>query len=99
VTLNLSPLSSGDYEGMLLFMDANTGGDIILDSNNSINSTGTIYGANSSLVVNSNADITLTSQIIVKTMDVDSNGSIVIDYDQNSVFGGGPGDPTIQLAE
>jgi len=98
-SIDLTPQTSGDYAGLILFMDRVTGGEIHIHSNGSIESTGTIYGANSKLHINSNSGINLNAQIIVNEMEVKSNGIITVTYDENSVYGSGVGNPTIELAE
>ena len=98
-SIDLTPPTSGDYAGMIIYMDRDTGGEIHIHSNGSIESTGTIYGANSKLHINSNSGINLGAQIIVNEMEVKSNGIITVTYDENSVYGGGVGTPTIELAE
>lgn len=92
--------SSGPYAGMMLFMDQSSVGTIKITGNGTVNTTGTIYGAQSNLTLSGNGTGTvLNAQIIVGTINVTGNGDLAVNYDANNVFQGGPGSPIIELAE
>ncbi len=98
--ITITAPTSGPYAGLAIYMDRDTGGDIHFDSNISIDSTGTIYGANTALIIDSNSLlISFNSQIAVNEMRLFSNTVIDVSYDESLNYDGGPGGPTIDLAE
>ena len=85
----ISAPTTGQYAGLMLFMDQENGGDIKIAGNGTVATTGTIYGPISDLDISGNGSGTvINSQIIVGTIDSNGNGDVNVYYDQNAAFQG-----------
>ena len=72
----------GDYQGVLLYLPYPNSDPIKINGNSTIELTGSIIGVASPISVNGNDWSTgLHSQIIGNTVNLDGNGTMVIDYD------------------
>ncbi|MEX1072019.1 MAG: Tad domain-containing protein [Anaerolineales bacterium] len=99
-TFDISAPASGAYQGLMVFMDRTGNGSITISGNGLIATTGTIYGAQSHMILAGNGSNTvMNAQVIVNTMAVSGNASMVINYDADLVFGGPGGADFIELAE
>jgi hypothetical protein len=82
--VNLSPMSSGPYEGIVLFQDRSDSNGDTLTGNGNLNITGTIYTPNASItaVGNGTTDV-FGSQIISNSLTTKGNGTVNDDFDSN----------------
>lgn len=92
-TLALLPLESGDYKGMVIFVDREDGAgggsfDLDLNGENSVLSVkGTIYAPSASFKFNGSDTDVLSAQVICYDFQVNGSGSaFVIDYDEDVLF-------------
>ena len=91
-TLALLPIESGDYEGMVIFVDREDagGGGFDLDLNGedaNLSVTGTIYAPTSSFRFNGSETDVLSAQTICYDFVVNGSGSaFVIDYNPDDLF-------------
>jgi hypothetical protein len=79
--VNLSPMTTGPYAGMVLFQDRSDSNGDKLTGNGNLNITGTIYSPDASMtaVGNGTTDV-FGSQIIANTLTVKGNGTVNVDY-------------------
>jgi hypothetical protein len=82
--VNISPPTSGTYEGLTLFQDRNSSAPATLAGGSTTNLSGSFYfaGATLNVVGGSTAGLgssTLGSQYISKDLYINGNGSITID--------------------
>ena len=91
-TLALLPMQSGDYKGMVIFVDrvaaVATGFDIDLDgADSNIAVTGTLYAPSGSMKFNGSDTDTLAAQVIVYNFQVNGSGaSFDINYAPGDLF-------------
>lgn len=80
-TLDITPMTSGDYEGIVLFQDRNSTSQVKVSANGCLDSqlSGTVYAANAAVIVSANGDFT-AGQFICRTLDVSGNGSLLVNY-------------------
>jgi hypothetical protein len=91
-TLALRPMQTGDYKGMVIFVDraaaVATGFDIDLDgADSNISVTGTVYAPSGSMKFNGSDTDTLAAQIIVYNFQINGSGAAFdIDYNPGDLF-------------
>lgn len=95
--VDVSAPTSGDYQGMMLFMAQTNVSTISITGNGNLSTTGTIYGALSAASLSGNGD-SMSSQVIVNTVTASGNGALTLDYDSSQQYGGA-GNPIVSLAE
>ena len=80
-SLNLSPPTTGTYQGIAIFQDRTSSAPITLSGNGSANLTGTVYAAHAQLNVSGNGSSNvLGSQYITYDMTLSGNGSVSINW-------------------
>jgi hypothetical protein len=85
-TVNLSPLTSGLYQGLSFFQARNATEDLQIAGNGTFNISGTLYAPNAALKVTGNGGTaSVGSQWIVKDVSVAGNGNIQLTYAAGSV--------------
>jgi hypothetical protein len=89
--------TSGDYQGMMLFMAQDNVSTISITGNGQLDTTGTIYGALASATMSGNGD-SMSSQVIVSTVTASGNGALTLAYDSTQQYGGA-GNPIVSLSE
>ena len=83
----LSAPTSGDYKGLVLYVNDAKKNLVDLSGNGNMLVTGTIYAPLSRVKVTGNgSSTTLTAQIISDTMEVGGNGNITINYDATKFY-------------
>ncbi len=82
-TVNLSPLTSGPYAGILLWQDRNSSVSLNIAGNGNFSLLGTLYAANANMSITGNGNTTIGSQYISDTLSLGGNGNITIDYNPN----------------
>ena len=96
---DISAPTSGDYQGMMLFMAQTNVSTISITGNGMVSTTGTIYGALSTGNLTGNGTNTvLNAQLIVNTLNVTGNGDLALNYDPGQIYGG-DGNPVVSLEE
>ena len=91
-TLALLPIETGDYKGMVIFVDREdaAGGGLDLDLNGAdaaLSVTGTIYAPSASFRFNGSETDVLSAQVICYDFVVNGSGSaFTIDYDEGVLF-------------
>ncbi len=99
-TFIITAPSSGIYQGLMLYMDRSSDGSISISGNGVVNTSGTVYGANSHMaIVGNGSDTVLNGQFIVNTMDISGNAAMTLNYDADLVFGGPGGSDFLELSE
>lgn len=78
--VNLSPLTSGPYAGILLWQDRTSSVPLSISGNGDFSLKGTFYTANAQLQITGNGNATIGSQYISRTLSLSGNGNITIDY-------------------
>jgi hypothetical protein len=83
-TVNLTPMTTGPYEGITLFQARDNSQGATLNGNGNLSITGTIYapGANLTAIGNGNTDV-FGSQIIARSLTTSGNGTVNVDFDSN----------------
>jgi hypothetical protein len=89
--------TSGDYQGMMLFMAQDNVSTISITGNGQLDTTGTIYGALAAATMSGNGD-SMSSQVIVSTVTASGNGALTLAYDSTQQYGGA-GNPIVSLSE
>lgn len=96
-SVNLAPLTSGPYSGMLLWQERNSNVDLLVEGNGSFTLKGTFYAAGALLQVNGNGGTSfgdngtmiqasqIGSQFIVKDLSLGGNGNVAINYKSTDV--------------
>ena len=79
-TVNLAPLDSGPYSGILLWQNRTATQIMSLSGNGSFNLSGTFYAANAQLKVTGNGVATIGSQYISRTFTIGGGGTVLINY-------------------
>jgi len=93
--LNLTPMSSGTYQGISIYVNRTaTNPSIDLNGNTALNISGTIYAPSTNITVNGNAG-TLGSELIVNKLTMNGNASFTI----GNSGGGGGGTQFFELVE
>ncbi len=96
---NISAPTSGDYQGMMLFMAQANVSTISITGNGMVTTTGTIYGALATANVSGNGSNTvINSQLIANMVNVSGNGDLTLNYNSEQNYGGA-GDSIISLVE
>jgi hypothetical protein len=83
--VNLSPMTSGPYQGITLFQDpSNSSGDK-LAGNGNLNLTGMIYAPSANLedTGNGTSDV-FGSQVVANSMTMKGNGTVNVKFDANA---------------
>ena len=83
-TVNISPLTSGPYAGMLLWQDRYSPVSASITGNGNFTMKGTVYAANGLLQITGNGNAIIGSQYISRTLNMSGNGTVTIDYSDNS---------------
>jgi hypothetical protein len=79
--VNLSPMTSGIYKGILLFQDRTSAVSANLTGGSNTNITGTFYFANAQLNVTGSAGYTnFGSQYVSRTLNVQGTGDLYVDW-------------------
>jgi hypothetical protein len=79
-TVNLSPLTSGPYSGILFWQNRMAAQTISISGNGSFSLTGTFYAANAQMSVTGNGTAVIGSQYISRTFTISGGGNVLIDY-------------------
>jgi hypothetical protein len=82
-TVDLSPLTSGPYAGMLMFQNRTAGQTMSISGGGSFSLNGTFYAANALLKITGGGDATIGSQYISRQLNLGGNGAITINYTDN----------------
>ena len=94
--VTLTPLSTGPYQGIILFQDRTDSKSGTLSGNGSLNITGTIYAPAAALTLSGNGNTNVFgSQIIANTMSTSGNGTVNVAYNPDTVATG-PSSGTIR---
>lgn len=84
--VNLSALTSGTYQGIMLFQNRLATQDISITGNGSFNMNGTIYAANADLGLTGNGSSqTIGSALISKSVTLSGNGIINVSFSGGQV--------------
>jgi Flp pilus assembly protein TadG len=76
--------TSGQYAGMAIYYDPACGARTISTQGQGfINVTGTVYGANVTLSLNSSGPISCTCQLVVKKVSMQASADLTINYDSS----------------
>jgi hypothetical protein len=79
--VNLSALTSGTYQGMMIFQNRIAAEPITISGNGSFNMLGTIYAPNAEMSLTGNgASSTIGSAVIARTVTLGGNGSITLNF-------------------
>jgi hypothetical protein len=99
-SVNLTPLTSGPYQGITFFQDRSDSNGDTLTGNGNLSIEGTIYTPAASLtaVGNGTTDV-FGSQIIANTLTVKGNGTVNVDFDAGSNSGNVPNTRYFALVE
>lgn len=73
-----APAAGSAYTGMVLFADRNDGGTLTV--NGTITPTGTIYGKSLNIAIPHGSHQSLTSRVVVGTVNVNNGGRLAITY-------------------
>lgn len=73
-----APAAGSDYTGLVMFADRNDNGTITV--NGTITPTGTIYAESMQLYIPHGSHQSLTSRVVVGTVNVDNGGQLTINY-------------------
>lgn len=84
---NLSPPTSGTYQGLLIYVDNNCSITLSVGGNGAITTTGTIYAPNVTIAGDGNNAVVQASQIITKTLTA-QNADFTITYDDSLTYQG-----------
>jgi hypothetical protein len=80
--VNLSPMTSGPYQGVTLFQDPSNSSNSKMAGNGNLNVTGTIYAPAASLTDTGNgATDVFGSQIIANSLTLKGNGTVNLQFD------------------
>jgi hypothetical protein len=83
--VNLSPMTTGPYAGIVMFQDRSDSSSGDLHGNGNLNITGTIYAPAAALTATGNGTTDVFgSQIIADTLTVKGNGTVNVNYDPNA---------------
>jgi hypothetical protein len=82
-TVNLSPLTSGPYAGMLLWQKRTADQQITVTGGGNFRLLGTFYAANAELSVTGNGDAVIGSQYISRFLNLGGGGNTLIQYTDN----------------
>jgi hypothetical protein len=83
--VNLSPMTSGPYQGVTLFQDPSNTSDSKMAGNGNLNVTGTIYAPAANLTDTGNgATDVFGSQIIANSLTLKGNGTVNLQFDPNN---------------
>jgi Flp pilus assembly protein TadG len=82
--VNLTPMTTGPYAGIIIFQDRSDYNGGTMKGNGNLNISGTIYApaANITAVGNGSTDV-FASQIIANSMTMKGNGTVNVDFDSN----------------
>lgn len=98
--ITMTPISSGLYAGMALFLDQSNNSKIKIDGSGTIDVSGTIYAPSSKFEIKGNGSVTeFNTQVLVSEFMVTGSGDIALNYDSENVFQSGAGASLIELAE
>ena len=78
--VNLSPLTSGPYAGIVLWQDRTSPVAMSIQGQGDMNIKGTFYAANALLSVSGQGTNTIGSQYISRTLSLSGGGAVNIDY-------------------
>ncbi len=85
-TVNLTPLTSGPYQGMVFFQARNASEGISITGNGAFSITGTLYAPQATLAVAGNgSSASIGSQLISNQVSLSGNGNISNTYNQATV--------------
>jgi hypothetical protein len=85
-TLDLTPPSSGTYQGLLVFYDRENGCGMAITGNGGASTAAdTIYGKSALLTLTGNGG-SLDSMIVTDSVTVTGNGSLAVNYDANQNY-------------
>jgi hypothetical protein len=94
--INMSPMTTGIYQGVLYMQDRTSTNQIYVGGNGNASITGTFYAASAhAIVVGNGTSNTLGSQYVVNTLEVGGNGNMTITATPPPV----PPGRTVQLVE
>lgn len=79
-TVNLSPLTSGPYAGLVLWQDRTSPVSMSIQGQGGFTIKGTFYAANANLAVSGQGTNTIGSQYISRTLTLSGGGLTTIDY-------------------
>lgn len=82
-TVNLSPLTSGPYAGIVLWQDRSSPVAMSIQGQGGFTIKGTFYTANALLSVTGQGTNTIGSQYISRTLALSGGGNTLIDYTDN----------------
>ncbi len=110
--VTLTPLTSGTYQGIVLFQNRTSNAAITISGNASLNSTGTEYAPGATVTLSGNEDTdnpthtSLGSQWIIDDLTLSGNAQFTISADANNrnqdpnafLVAGGPVHPAVAVA-
>ncbi len=79
--VTLSPPTSGLYKGIVIYQNRRADVTVKVTGNGLLNVTGTLYAANSLLMIEGNGDVSIGSQYISRMLDLGGNGDLHVLYD------------------
>lgn len=82
-TVNLSPLTSGLYKGIMFFQERTSTVNLGISGGGTFNIDGTFYVANAQLQISGQGDSHIGSQYISRTLSLSGQGAVHIDYNDN----------------
>lgn len=87
-TINLTPPTSGPYQGLLIYQDPNNNSPLYLTGGGELSLTGTIYAPSATLQLqgNSTATTSLNSIIDVGGVTAKGDGTINVSYNENANY-------------
>jgi hypothetical protein len=80
--VNLTPMTTGIYQGISIFQDRNSTAPISVTGSSTLNMTGTFYAASASVTIAGNGDL-IGSQYISYDLNVNGGGALNINWDPN----------------
>jgi hypothetical protein len=78
--VNLSPLTSGPYAGILLWQDRTANQTMSIAGGGNFSLGGTFYAADALLKVTGGGNATIGSQYISRYLNLAGNGNVTINY-------------------
>jgi Flp pilus assembly protein TadG len=101
ITLNVSPMTSGTYQGLSVYVDRTNSSPITLSGSGNSTFVGTVYAPASNYTANgSGSSFVIDSQIISRRAEFTGSGGLTLNFNPENNFGGAaPDDPTIELTK
>jgi Flp pilus assembly protein TadG len=81
--VNLSPLTSGPYAGIVMWQDRASDVPMSIQGQGGMTIKGTFYAANAQLQVSGQGSNTIGSQYISRTLSLSGGGNVLIDYNND----------------